>query len=95
MPREAAVLFAESPTFSTWIPSGEWDRKVVVSYPKKDILMSGWLQGEEFIARKPALVDFRYRQGRIILIGFHCQHRAQSHGTYKFLFNALLYPEID
>jgi hypothetical protein len=95
MPRETAVLFSHSPTFTTWVPSGEWNRKVVVSYPKKDLLMSGWLQGEEVIARKPALVDFKYKQGRIILIGFHCQHRAQSHGTYKFLFNALLYPETD
>ncbi len=92
MPKEAVVMFSRSPVFSTRIPSGDWDRKVVASYPAEDILMSGWLLGENFIARKPALVDVRYKKGHIILIGFRCQHRAQSHGTYKFLLNALLYP---
>lgn len=40
-----------------------------------------------------AVMEARYKKGHIILIGFHCQHRAQSHGTYKLLFNALLYSE--
>ncbi len=95
MPEEAAVVFSQSPAFSTRIPSGEWGRQVVASYPKENILLSGWLLGEHLITRKPALVDARYKKGHIILIGFRCQHRAQSHGTYKFLLNALLYPEID
>jgi len=95
MPTEAAVMFSRSLAFSTRVPSGEWDRQVVASYPKEDILLSGWLLGEDIIARKPALVDVKYKNGHIILIGFRCQHRAQSHGTYKFLLNALLYPEID
>jgi hypothetical protein len=45
------------------------------------------------IARKATVVDMRYKEGRIILIGIRCQSRAQSHGTYKFLLNALLHPE--
>jgi hypothetical protein len=45
------------------------------------------------IARKAAVVDTRHKDGRIIMIGIRCQNRAQSHGTYKFLLNALLYPD--
>lgn len=95
MPDEAAVMFSRSPAFSTRVPSGDWNRKVVASYPKEDVLLSGWLLGEEYISRKPALVDFTYKKGHIILVAFRCQHRAQSHGTYKFLLNSLLYPEIN
>lgn len=95
LPSEAAAMFSRSLAIRTRIPSGEWDRTVVASYPEKDVLLSGWLLGEDAIARKAAVVDLKYKQGNIILIGFRCQHRAQSHGTYKFLLNALLYPETD
>jgi glutamine amidotransferase-like uncharacterized protein len=66
----------------------------VASYPEENILLSGWLLGEDMIARKAAVVDVKYKKGHIILIGFRCQFRAQSHGTYKFLLNSLLYPGI-
>jgi len=94
MPSEAAALFFRSVAYSTWLPpSGDWDRQVVASYPEDKILLMGWMRGEELIARKAAVVDAGYKDGRVILIGFRSQHRGQTHGTYKFLFNALLYPE--
>jgi hypothetical protein len=92
MPKEAAAMFSSSLALRTRTPSVEWDRKVVASYPEEDVLLSGWLLGEETIARKAAVVDTKYKKGHIILIGFRCQFRAQSHGTYKFLLNSLLYP---
>jgi len=95
LPKETAAMFSNSLAFNTMIPSAEWDRKVVASYPEEDILLSGWLLGEEAIARTAAVVDTKYKKGHIILIGIRCQFRAQSHGTYKFLLNSLLYPEIE
>ena len=92
MPGEAAAMFSRSMAFNTRVPPAEWDRKVVASYPEEDILLSGWLLGEEALARKAAVVDTKYKKGHIVLIGFRCQFRAQSHGTYKFLLNSLLYP---
>jgi hypothetical protein len=94
MPGKAAAMFSDGLALSTWAPpSGDWDRKVVAAYAESDVLLSGWLLGEDMIARKAAVVDTSYKKGRIILIGFPCQNRAQTHGTYKFLLNGLLYPQ--
>jgi hypothetical protein len=90
---ETAAVFSDGLAFDTWVPTGDWNRKVVASYPEKDVLLSGWLLGEEVIARKAAVVDATYKKGHVILFGIRPQHRAQSHGTYKFLLNALLYPQ--
>ena len=38
-----------------------------------------------------ALVDIPFRDGKLILIGFPAQYRAQTHGTFKYLFNAIHY----
>ena len=95
MAKEATVMFSRGLALSTMVPSGEYDREVVAIYPQENILLSGWIRGEDVIARKAAVVDLKYKRGHIILIGIRCQHRAQSHGTYKFLLNALLYPDID
>ncbi len=64
-----------------------------IVYEKHDLLQSGWLIGEKLIAGKAAAVEASYGKGRIILIGFRSQHRAQTHGTFKVLFNALYYPQ--
>ena len=93
LPRNVGAVFSRSMAISTRVPSGEWDRKVVATFPEDDILLSGWLLGEDVLARKAAVVDITHKKGHIILIGIRCQHRAQSHGTYKFLLNSLLYPE--
>jgi hypothetical protein len=93
LPKTTPAVFSDSPGYETRVPPNEWDRKVVAGYPEEDVLMSGWLLGEDVIARKAAVVDFQYKKGRIILIGIVSQNRAQSHGTYKFLLNALLYPQ--
>jgi hypothetical protein len=95
MPKEAAAMFVRSSAFDTMMPPYNWDRQVVAAYPEDELLMSGWLLGGDMIARKAAVVDTRFKDGRIILIGIRCQNRAQSHGTYKFLLNSLLYPEPD
>ena len=94
LPEETPAVFSDSVAMATWVPAlTEWDRRVVASFAEEGVLLSGWLLGEDVIARKAAVVDTRHKKGHIILIGVAAQMRAQSHGTYKFLLNALLYPE--
>jgi len=95
MPKVAGAMFVNSLALDTSNPPFNWERKVVASYTEDEVLLSGWLLGEEFLARKAAVVDTKYKDGRFILIGIRSQNRGQSHGTYKFLLNALLYPEAN
>ena len=64
--------------------------KRLVTYKDRDILQSGWLLGEEAIANKAAVVSVDHGEGTVVLIGFRAQHRTQTHGTFKLLFNALM-----
>jgi hypothetical protein len=90
MPAAGLVLFWESPVFEI-VPSRDNDRYAVVArYLDRDVLQSGWLVGEKHLAKKAAMVSARYGDGEVVLIGFRPQHRAQTHGTFKLLFNALL-----
>ena len=90
MPEDSLIFFWNSQAFEI-LPSADNDKyEVVASYPEREILESGWLIGEEKIKRKSAMVVARYGEGRIVLIGFRPQHRAQTHGTFKLVFNSLL-----
>ena len=64
--------------------------KRIVTFIDRDILQSGWLIGEGVIAEKAAMVSVQHGLGQVVLIGFRVQHRAQTHGTFKLFFNALI-----
>ncbi len=75
-------------------PEVRFPARVVARYSDTVLLESGWIRGKELIADKPAIVEVQYGKGKIILLGFRVQHRGQSHGTFRLLFNAILYSTI-
>jgi hypothetical protein len=97
MQAEEAAYFADSPAFQTSPPDARIGRRVVASYPEdaEDILVSGYLKGGKRLERQAAVVDFTIGKGRVILIGFRPQHRAQPHRTFKLLWNALYLPGLE
>lgn len=54
-----------------------------------NLLMSGWAVGESKLHHRVALAEIPVGKGRAILYAFRVQHRAQTFGTFKLLFNAL------
>lgn len=90
MEKEDVGFFVQSPAFKI-LPNFTVEAKVAAKYPSKHILKSGYLLGEEKIADKASIVEIPVGQGRVILIGFDTINRAQSHATFKILFNAILY----
>ena len=89
MPSNAWSLFLNSPAFEITAQDSE-NYEAPVRYVERELLQSGWLIGEEKLARRAAVVTAKVGEGKVVLIGFPAQHRAQMHGTYKLLFNALV-----
>jgi hypothetical protein len=85
MPADTRAFFA----FSSAYDAGPAAR-TVARYGTQDLLVSGWLEGEQVIAGKAAVVEIGAGAGRVVLLGFRAQHRGQSYATFRFLFNALL-----
>jgi hypothetical protein len=91
MPAEGLAVFLANNQAYEVLPTAYNERvERVVTFTERDILQSGWLLGEDAIARKAAMVSVQHGQGKVVLIGFRAQHRAQTHGTFKLVFNALV-----
>jgi glutamine amidotransferase-like uncharacterized protein len=91
MPAEGFALFmAGGQVYEVTSTDRSQDVEIFSTYVERDILQSGWLLGEQVIARKAAAVTVKHGAGKVVLIGFRPQHRDQTHGTFKLVFNALL-----
>ncbi len=91
MPDHAlGVYLMGNPAF-TVTPNTHNERyEVVANYVSRDLLQSGWLVGEDTLAKQGVAVVAHMGTGRIVLLGIHVQHRAQTYGTFKLLFNNLI-----
>jgi len=91
LPAELAVFQDGAIAFATALPGLEMERWVLAAYPEapRDILLSGWIHGEDRLARRSAAVAMTYGKGKIVLLAFRPQNRAQTHATFPFVFNSL------
>ncbi len=96
MGEEAGTMFEGSCAF-TILPSFDEEEEVraVAKYPGENPLMSGWIYGDSLIRQRSSIVDVPYGRGRIILLGFPVQFRAQTFGTFKLLFNSIYTAGMD
>jgi hypothetical protein len=102
MPAESSAFFINSPAFAIGRRASRFDDEpgadppipstlhVVARYPAANLLLSGWMMGERVIAGRAAVVEAAVDKGHVVLLGFRSEHRGQTHGTYKLLFNSLM-----
>src|SRR5690606_19627244 len=88
-PREA-LWFESGPVFRR-SNVGDSQVRVIARYPASNILASGWLLGEEYIANRAAVVDVEFGRGHFVLFGVRPQYRGQSNAAFKMVFNSLFY----
>ncbi|HEV2704932.1 MAG TPA: M14 metallopeptidase family protein [Pyrinomonadaceae bacterium] len=87
MMRETDAYFIHSAAFE--VTDARRVRTVARYADEREVLRSGWLLGPQFVAGKTALAEVSMGRGRIVLFGFRPQHRAQTWGTFPFIFNAI------
>jgi hypothetical protein len=90
MPESTGVFSRGRPVFQTSVPKFDMDRRVIGSYPEKDILISGYAAGEEHMGNKAAMIWMKKGKGQFVLYGFSPQFRGSTQGAFKLLFNAIL-----
>lgn len=89
MPEKTSAYFLNSPAFEISAPFTENNARAVAKYPSTNPLQSGWIGGPEYLYDKVAAAEVSVGKGRVVLLGFRAQFRAQPHATFKMLFNSL------
>ncbi|HZI49128.1 MAG TPA: M14 metallopeptidase family protein [Pyrinomonadaceae bacterium] len=87
LPPNVPAYFINSSAFAA--ATADANVRVVARYAKENVLLSGWLLGEDRLRGQIALAEVSVGKGRIVLFGFRPQHRGQTWGTLPFIWNAL------
>ncbi|NIM51465.1 MAG: hypothetical protein GTN78_04325 [Gemmatimonadales bacterium] len=77
-----------------WYKDDVWNKevpRVVLSFAKKNILMSGMLRGESEIAGTPAVVDVPVGEGHVVLFAIRPFWRLETYGSHALVFNTVLH----
>ncbi|MFQ5737668.1 MAG: M14 metallopeptidase family protein [Acidobacteriota bacterium] len=89
MPARAKIFVDRSPAFTTL---EGFEGVGLAKYGKVgNPLLSGYLLGEKYLRGLAAALDVHHGSGHVILLGFRPQWRGQPFGTFRVLFNAVLY----
>jgi hypothetical protein len=92
---ETFAFYTNSPFFAAIDGFTSYKTTVAARFPAVNVVASGWLQGEELMAGRAAVVSIDMNPGRVVLFGIRPQHRGQTHATFPLLFNALYQAAAD
>jgi len=86
LPETLPAYFINSSAFTA---AADANVRVIARYAKENVLLSGWLLGEDKLRGQIALAEVGVGKGRIVLFGFRPQHRGQSWATLPLIWNTL------
>jgi hypothetical protein len=89
MPERVDFFFDNSPVFRLAAGAGGTVR-AIATFDTDKPLKSGWAWGQQYLKDGIAAAEVTVGKGHIYLFGPEILQRAQPHGTFKLLFNALL-----
>ena len=82
------VDFDHDPVFRT-LPNRTLDPAVSGWFQGDQTLVSGWANGQAYLAGNAAIVSGRIGQGMVYAVGPEITFRGQPHASFKLLFNGL------
>ena len=80
-------FFDESPVFR--LRQGDTSVRAIATFDTETPLHSGWAWGQRYLKGGVIAAEATLGKGRVVLYGPEILQRAQPHGTFKLLFNAL------
>jgi hypothetical protein len=86
---EVDVFFDNSPVFRLPPDADARGIRPIAWFPTDTPLRSGWAWGQQHLKDAVIALEARVGRGRLLLFGPQITFRAQSHGTFKFLFNSI------
>lgn len=84
-PDEWPVWFYDTGAFEVSDPNAD----IVASYPDSNVLASGYLNGEEHIARTANVVSFDIGEGQAVVYGSEVTFRTLPREQFTLLYNAI------
>ncbi len=94
MRERTIVFFDNSQVFRLASDAASRNVKAIAWFDSKSPLRSGWAWGEASLEGGVAAVEARVGRGKALLFGPEILKRAQPHGTFKLLFNAIFYSKV-
>ena len=92
LPAQLDMFFNNSPVWKLAPDAAAKGLKRIAWFETKTPLRSGWAWGQEHLDGGTAVVEAAVGRGKVILIGPDVNQRAQTHGSFKYLFNGIYYP---
>ena len=89
LPDKVDVFYINSPAFHLLPGAEQKGTRQIAWFASPEPLRSGWAWGQHYLNSAVGAVEAKVGKGSVYLFGPEITFRAQPHGTFKFLFNAI------